>query len=505
METSEKDRDRSKLRDSIHDSVTSKRGYEDSDDEIQSSNLSKKMKTPVCENRIDNSCDSSIGSNSAFEADDSGWKHISDRRRRPNRSFRLPEPTFFTYPVIIEDLKTGTDTYGNYGAGTNEVWKLNRCGAIVSQRRCKTQNKWMIECSTFGQQQSIAQMKSIKTKKGTIDIKAEIPVATTEGVIGPLNREWSDETIMNLIQESSTLPIKKIQRLKKDGENCSAVKIVFLTNVLPESIKVGTQYFCVEPFRKTIIRCLKCQKLDHIAAMCPKKDPRCPRGCPKAHINGVRECPRVKTEDWLCINCNSRGHSAAYAGCPARKRLQQAHELRAKKYMPLGVAIKACATPVPQINPRRRSSTPENAERATLALNKDPLSSRLTWAQRAAGLDRVTSHPVPLTHPQKSTNPSQTSQPPSSQSNPHPCNTSMSGPPTGASRSSSAAASAGINLRPGGSKSGSTISWKLGAGTGAGVSKSNINTTSPSSNQVFDNLMTLMTERLDKLEEKSRY
>ena len=198
---------------------------------------------------------------SVFNDDSNVWSQTRGRnyKRRKDKSFKLPDPVFFKYPVIIQDLCTGSDTYKNYGAATNQIWKLNKCGAIISQKRCKTANKWMLECNTFSQQQTIAQMTKIKTDKGIINVKAEIPLATTEGVIGPLNREWSEETVESLIKEGSSVPIQRIQRLKKNGEPCSAVKIVFLTEVLPETIKVGTQFYCVEPFRKTILRCMICQ------------------------------------------------------------------------------------------------------------------------------------------------------------------------------------------------------------------------------------------------------
>ena len=447
-------------------------------------------------------------SNSALEDDDT-WSHPKTRKTRNrskyhDKSFKLPEPTFFKYPVMIEDTCTGTDSYKNYGAATNQIWKMNRCGAIVSQRRCRTANKWMVECSTFTQQQALAQMTKIKTEKGFISIKAEIPMATTEGVIGPLNREWSEEQVADLINESCTLPIQRIQRLKKDGEPCSAVKIVFLTSELPSSIKVGTQYFCVEPFRKTVLRCLKCQKLDHIAATCTKKEPRCPRGCIRAHTNGVRECPRVKPEDWLCVNCNCKGHSAAYAGCPAKKKLQQAHELRAKKYMPLSVAIKACNAP-PSSPPmyQRRSSTPENEVRASLALQDDP---PLSWAQRTAGLGSFPRSPFKPDANKKMPSPDTKK---STAGLPAGCPQISSTPPgipkhLGSSTSGSTGASTGApsrsegsqqdNLRPGGMV-GARRSWALGAGGTSHASSS-------SSNQVSDTILTFLSDRLEKIEEK---
>ena len=245
-------------------------------------------------------------------------------------------------------------------------------------------------------------------------------------------------------------------------------------------------------------------ELDHIAATCSKKDPRCPRGCPRAHANGVRECPRVRPEDWHCVNCNARGHSSAYAGCPARKRLQQAHELRAKKYMPLGVAIKACA---PKPTFRRRSSTPEDPDRASRALHRDPPTT-LTWAQRAAGLspsslpplksrdvNNAGSGPSGIGHTKDTASGSKsTATKYSVKSSVTPTAASLGGAMQSDAKHP-AGSESGI-LRPGGQHSSSTMrSWKLGAG---GLSQTQQN----SSNQVINNLMTFMNERLEKLEQQ---
>ena len=295
-------------------------------------------------------------SDSTEDAD--SWHVVNNRRKRTLRSKRppplnksqtaLPEPTVFKYPVLIEDLGTGSDNYAKYGAATNSVWgyEANHCGKISSQRKCRHPNQWMIECRTFSQQQHIAQMTKLKTHEGEIHIKASIPEATTEGVIRPINKEWSEDKIRQLIEENRpSVQIKSINRLHLKPENgqdqvrSNAVKITFLSKHLPSEIKVGTQFFYVDPFRKQVRRCMKCQKLDHLAKECTKTA-RCPRGCFKAHPQGVKECPRLDPSEWYCVNCKTSGHSAAFPGCPTRKQLSKAQELKATHYMPLGVALK---------------------------------------------------------------------------------------------------------------------------------------------------------------------
>ena len=198
--------------------------------------------------------------------------------------------------------------------------------------------------------------------------------------------------------------------------------------------------------------------MGHIAAHCGKTNPRCPRGCPRAHPAGVRECPKVRPDDWYCINCRTKGHSAAYAGCPARKKLQQAHELKATQYMPLSVAMKACSN-----KPRRRSSTPVDEERANKAYENGPLS----WAQRvqkassAGTLKSSYSRPEPPSRPR-------VMHPPNLRIDEYPSTrpSGTGGLLTGSTQSGVQSYTA--QLRPGGQRSTDRRPWGLGASLGAG-------------------------------------
>lgn len=294
-----------------------------------------------------------VGDNPTGEG--GSWKVAGGRRAKgkspnadPVRGNPGPpsDPMVFKFPVVIEDLGTGTDQYSKYGAASNQIWTVNRCGKIVSQKRCKHPGRWLIECSSLTQQQYIAQQSTIKTPTGSINIKAHIPVEQTEGVIRPVNKEWSDSDIEGLIGEASGhTAVKSVSRLFMRGEGetqtkSNAVRVTFLASQLPSELKVGTQFYKVEPYRRHVLRCYKCHKLDHRASDCPRRTARCPRGCPEAHPQGVKDCPRSDRREWKCVNCNSVGHSAAYQGCPARRQLSQAYELRAQHCMPLGVALR---------------------------------------------------------------------------------------------------------------------------------------------------------------------
>jgi hypothetical protein len=74
--------------------------------------------------------------------DDNGqpWQHVPWRFkiRNEHRNETQTEPVLFRYPVLIQDLLTGSDKYGDYGADTNTaIWGRpdNPSGKIVSLTR----------------------------------------------------------------------------------------------------------------------------------------------------------------------------------------------------------------------------------------------------------------------------------------------------------------------------------------------------------------------------------
>jgi len=258
-----------------------------------------------------------------------------------------PDPVTYRYPVILEDEGTGSDSYRNYGFDTNRIWTLANIGAIKCQRQCGGRGgagggKWIIECCSREQQTMITKITSLKTSRGVIKINARIPEEKTEGVVGPIPLDYTAEEIANLIQGNRhhSLKVNGVFRLKtKTGERSKAVRIVFYAKRLPQTVQIGTQFFRVEPYRREVKRCTRCQRLDHDKRECrSKQTARCPKCLEKAHPQGARECALEKSK-WKCINCNQRGHSAAYGGCPEVLLRKKALEIQAQEYMPYATAM----------------------------------------------------------------------------------------------------------------------------------------------------------------------
>ena len=122
-----------------------------------------------------------------------------------------------------------------------------------------------------------------------------IPEERTEGVEGPIPLDITTEEIAQLISENKhqNVHISDILRLKtKTGERSKAVKIIFYTPRLPSTVQIGTRIFHIEPYRREVKRCTRCQRLDHDKRECrSKQPPRCPKCLQEAHPNGAMECP----------------------------------------------------------------------------------------------------------------------------------------------------------------------------------------------------------------------
>ena len=278
---------------------------------------------------------------------ESSYMYQTQRKRhRPGTSQKMQDPTIYRYPVILQDDGAGSDVYRNYGINTNKLWKQSTVGAIKCQRQCSVKNskggKWIIECYSKQQQFILSKTSSLKSDRGIIKFTAWIPEEKTEGVVGPIPLDITSEEIAQLISENKhqNIHISDIFRLKtKAGERSKAVKLIFFSSTLPSSIQIGTRMFRIEPYRREVKRCTRCQRLDHDKRECKSKQPpRCPKCLQEAHPNGAMECP-LPQRQWKCANCSQRGHSSAYGGCPEINVRKKALELQAKEYMPIATAI----------------------------------------------------------------------------------------------------------------------------------------------------------------------
>ena len=101
----------------------------------------------------------------------------------------------------------------------------------------------------------------------------------------------------------------------------------FEERILRDGILINKQKKMIRKYidkKKLVIRCFRCNKLNHTTNNCKERTKRCPR-CNKT--NCEMKCNK---RDWKCVNCGGE-HSAAYEGCPKYKEILRTKQEENKK------------------------------------------------------------------------------------------------------------------------------------------------------------------------------
>lgn len=128
-----------------------------------------------------------------------------------------------------------------------------------------------------------------------------------------------------------------VKRLKyvreKEKMDSLSVMVQFEEERLPERVFFGFISYAVRKYVPPPLRCYKCQKYGHVAAVCKGKQ-RCAR-CSGEHEYG--KCGQgVKPK---CCNCGG-DHSAGYDGCQVRKEAMKIQNVKISEGLTYAEAIK---------------------------------------------------------------------------------------------------------------------------------------------------------------------
>ena len=132
-----------------------------------------------------------------------------------------------------------------------------------------------------------------------MSINTRIPLNVVVGVVKEVPKELNAERLLRDDLEAQNLHVESIKRLNiKDGAPSGAVRVAFIRNQLPTTVKLGYSLHRVAPYIPPIRRCTKCQTLlGHSKQECRRKHARC-AGCEKGHP--ATEC---SSKTLLCVNC----------------------------------------------------------------------------------------------------------------------------------------------------------------------------------------------------------
>jgi len=195
----------------------------------------------------------------------------------------------------------------------------------------------MITCSDAKQRNDMIKM----TNLGGREIKCFVwgQKKTVQGVITGISTELTTEEILENVSGAKVVKARRLLYLKNGTKQESlSILLQFQEEMLPTRVKVGFMSFQVRPYVPPPLRCFKCQRFGHVAAICRGKQ-RCGKCGGEDHEYGkCNEGTKNK-----CCNCGGE-HSAVYKGCEAHKRAADVQRIRVEGKMTYAEAIKVVNT-----------------------------------------------------------------------------------------------------------------------------------------------------------------
>lgn len=224
----------------------------------------------------------------------------------------------------------------------------------------------MIICRSEEQKTKAMQIESICRKKvrETVILGGK---RVTRGVITGIPVDEDLEKLRRVIVGGSVSDIKRLQR-SRNGERGDSLSVLleFEDQNLPERVKVGCMSFPVRPYSPPPLRCFKCQRYGHIAAVCKGKQ-RCSKCGGDHRIEECRDEGQGK-----CCNCGGQ-HQVTYAGCEVRKKAVEIQKVKTVNNISYAEAVKKVQQQKGVYEPGRKSRTQGEQTENANALTVDKL------------------------------------------------------------------------------------------------------------------------------------
>jgi len=125
----------------------------------------------------------------------------------------------------------------------------------------------MITCSDAKQRNDMIKM----TNLGGKEIKCFVwgQKKTVQGVITGISTELTTEEILENVSGAKVVKARRLLYLKNGTKQESlSILLQFQEEMLPTRVKVGFMSFQVRPYVPPPLRCFKCQRFGHVAAIC---------------------------------------------------------------------------------------------------------------------------------------------------------------------------------------------------------------------------------------------
>lgn len=190
----------------------------------------------------------------------------------------------------------------------------------------------LIFCKSKSQRDKALLLKHVDDRA----VESPIPGSSSEGVQGVIygvDTDISEDELFRNLQGAEVSGVRRFKTMR-DGErkDSTAVLVSFKEDALPQRVSLGFIVFPVKPYDRPPLRCFKCQRFGHIAAVC-RGAQRCGK-CGGQHDR--RDCA---SSELKCCNCGGN-HMAGFRGCVHAVRAQQVEYIRSHENVSYAEAVK---------------------------------------------------------------------------------------------------------------------------------------------------------------------
>lgn len=203
----------------------------------------------------------------------------------------------------------------------------------VSMAKTLRDGSLLIICTSEEQKRKALRIEKICE---TVVVERKI-VGESKVVRGVITGIPVGEDLGKLKQNICGGTVEKLKRLMRtvEGQRVESMSLLveFGGDALPGRVLIGCMSYPVRPYVPPPLRCFKCQRYGHVAAVC-RGNQRCPR-CGGDHR--FEECRNEAVRK--CCNCGGE-HAVTFGGCEVRKRAVEIQQVKTTSNVTYAEAVK---------------------------------------------------------------------------------------------------------------------------------------------------------------------
>lgn len=241
----------------------------------------------------------------------------SERAQEMRKMTKFDEESGFK---IIIKFKDKSDKALNPLSLSEEL--KNKMGSVLNAKRLSNGNI-LVFCKSEAQRLSAMKVRHLLNRP----VECFIPGKTqnAKGVIY-ISPEITESAIVKNLEGAE---IETAHRFKESG---TAVLLTFKQETMPMRVYLGYMSFQVKQYIRPPLRCYKCQRFGHVAAVC-RGNKRCGK------CGGNHDFAQCQAEEIKCCNCGGN-HTASFRGCEHHVRALEVERMKVEGKMSYADALK---------------------------------------------------------------------------------------------------------------------------------------------------------------------